>query len=334
MGKTFFVITVDTECDRSTSWRASNPLTFRSVLEGIPERLQPLLRAFDAKPTYLISAEVLENARCVETLASLAGDYELGTHLHGAYVEPQKMYENYAGTETPELTCFYDEALEAAKIETLTKLFEDRFGFAPTSYRAGRFGAGANTIRVLEGLGYKVDTSVTPHVCWEDPAGRVDFTDAPEQPYFPDLHDLTRRGNSTVLEVPVSIVRHPWRSEVVNKVIQRARMGFVTRLSDRFLGPIWLRPSFSTAEQMTRLIEDYLERYRKNACVVLNMMFHSMEIVPNASPYARMERDCQRLLLRIRKVLGFCANTGTEFVTLSQLPHRLAEPQMAPRDAG
>ena len=58
-------ITVDTECDKSVNWTNSNPLSFNSIYQGIPERLQPLFETYSIKPTYFLSPEVIEDKKSV-----------------------------------------------------------------------------------------------------------------------------------------------------------------------------------------------------------------------------------------------------------------------------
>jgi hypothetical protein len=81
------VITIDTEIDRSRDWSIANPPSFRSVLEAIADRLTPLFSRYGARPTYLLSPEVIEDDACVRCLRGLA-NVELGTHLHGDFVDP------------------------------------------------------------------------------------------------------------------------------------------------------------------------------------------------------------------------------------------------------
>ncbi len=297
MPQLFFVVTIDAECDRSPNWRASNPLTFRSVTQGIPERLQPLFRKYAVKPTYLISSEVLEDDASVAVLRALSPEEaELGAHLHGAHIEPERRYHDLAGTAAPEFQCQYPAEIEAAKLQNLTALFRARLGFAPASFRAGRFGASARTLQLIAALGYRVDTSVTPHLIWD---GQIDFRRAPEQPYLPDADDINRLGDGKVLEVPVTIgvMRH-------RVILRRAR---------------WLRPSFESAEQMIALCEMMIRNYATRPAIVLNMMFHSMEVLPNVSPYTRSDAECAALLNRIERVLQFIAARGARFVGLGEL---------------
>lgn len=294
--KVLVLITIDTECDHDPKWVRSKPLRFRSVLEGIPERLQPRLRAIGAMPTYLLTVEVMENPACVATLRALSGAHELGTHLHAAFIEPEKKFFDYAGIDSPDIQCFCAPDVEYKKLENLTRLFRAQFGYAPRTFRAGRFGAGAATINSLESLGYLVDTSVTPHILWRHSDGDVDFRHASEQPYFPASVDIcAAQAGRSILEIPVTLDK-TWTGKTH-----------------------WFRPWFSSVREMKRVAQNHLSRYRHEDIVVLNMMIHSMEIIPQASPYPQSESDVQRYLDDMLTVLTWCRDEGMEFATPTQV---------------
>ena len=159
-----FCITIDTEPDCDVHWKRSRPLTFESVTFGIPSILRPIWDKFGIRPVYFVSPEVVENDECCRTLKDeIARGAEIGTHLHSEYIEPQRKHEDISGTASDEFPCFaYDAEIESAKIKNLTGLIEKKLGVRPVSYRAARYGADLDTIKALEKLGYKVDSSVTP----------------------------------------------------------------------------------------------------------------------------------------------------------------------------
>lgn len=294
--KVLFLITIDTECDHDPHWVRSRPLRFESVTVGIPQRLQPVFDAAGAVPTYLLTVEVMEDEASVAALRALNGRHEYGTHLHSAFIEPQKKFHDYAGVDSPDFQCHCAAEVEYEKLKNLTDLFERRFGRRPRSFRAGRFGAGPNTIRSLARLGYLADTSVTPHIRWRHPDGDVDYRGAPEQPYFPRPDALARpatEGGNGVLEVPVT-VRRRW-----------------------LRGPHWLRPWFASVASMKETLRYHLQRYRDRPVVVLNMMFHSMEVVPKASPYPQTEAEVARFLDDLSAVLTWCRGEGIDFSGLA-----------------
>jgi hypothetical protein len=292
-------ISIDTECDHDVNWARANPITFDSINEGLPNRLQPVYDAVGAVPTYLLTVEVLEDEECVKTLRSLQGNFEYGTHLHAAFIEPQKKYFDYAGVACPEFQCNYPEDIEFQKLENLSNLFTEKLGYRPTSFRAGRYGASVCSLRSLEKLGYCVDTSVTPRIKWAEQAGDVDFRSAPMQPYTPSDNDIVRAvepGSRRILEAPVTV-------------------------QPRFLRrtPRWFRPWFADLDQMKAVAHYHLNKFSHEPVVNLNMMFHSMEIIEKASPYPQTAADVDLFLTSMHDVLAWCRDEGFEFAGLSDL---------------
>lgn len=301
---THLLVTVDVECDKSRTWHTADPLAFRGVHVGIGERLQPLLRGLGARPTYLISPEVLADDAAVELLRGLKnkGDAELGAHLHGEYIGPGPAVETLPGSRTEAMQADYAPEVERAKLAALTELFKIRVGSRATSFRAGRFGVGPATGRFLAELGYVVDSSVTPHVRWRD-AG-PDFRGCPELPYFVgENHDLWTPGGSRLLEVPVTVLaagcvpdaRPVWASEPTRE-------------------PTWFRPWYAdeaSLQAMVRRVADAPPR-------PLVMMFHNVELVADASPYTRSEADVERYLGMLRIACEAALAAGFVPATLSE----------------
>jgi len=295
-------ISIDTECDHRPDWSRSAPLSFRNIVSGIPDKLQPVFRAAGAIPTYLLTVEVLEDEECVSALKAVSSDpCEFGTHLHAAFIEPEKKYYDYSGVDSPDFQCSYAADIEFQKLANLTDLFAERFAYAPRSFRAGRYGAGPNTLISLEKLNYEVDTSVTPSMQWSDPKQSVDFRKAPLQPYTPHIDDIAHKadvGSREILEVPITM---------------RPRFG---------RSPQWLRPWFSDFETMKRVVQLHLRRYADEPLLVLNMMFHSMEVIPEASPYPQSDSDVRKFLSQLSQILDWCAELGFENSRLCDVRER------------
>lgn len=294
-------VSIDTECDHDIHWVRSDPLTFDSINEGLPNRLQPAFEDAGAIPTYLLTVEVLENDTCTESLRTLRGNYEFGTHLHAAFVEPEKKFYDYAGIDSPDFQCSYAPDVEYQKLANLSALFEQKLGYKPTSFRAGRYGASGHTINALQRLGYKVDTSVTPHLRWQEGQTVVDYRRAPEQPYFPAADSISEAGPVTagrLLEVPVTVKPRYFRD------------------------PRWFRPWFASVEQMKEIVRYQLQRHGGQRVLSLNMMFHSMEVIEEASPYPQNSDDVKRFIDDMHAVLCWCADEGAKFAGLSDLYDR------------
>jgi hypothetical protein len=315
--KKYLTITIDVEPDCAPDWRYSSPLTFRGVNTGIAQRLHPLFQKTGMVPTYLLNNVVLEDNASVDVLRSLPGKFELGTHLHPEFIEPDKQFTDYAGKKGEANCCFYPPAIETEKIRNITALFEKGFGYRPTSFRAGRYSAGLNTMVSLRNNGYLVDTSVTPHVRWADKSRQqpVDFTDAPEQPYFMSKDAIIREDPAgSLLQVPISIAlkkRNPLKEWLVS--------GGGLRHPIRRTKAIWLRPLYSPAEQLIAIARQYLRTYADKETVVLNMMFHNVEVLPGLSPYTATEEDCRLYLQQLQTFFSFCNKEGIQGIALSQL---------------
>jgi hypothetical protein len=305
----YLAVTIDCECDKGAGWRAQRPLRFEGVAEGIGQRLGPLFRAHGSKPTYLLSPEVLRDARAVDVLRGELASAELGTHLHGEYAEP--------GATDPDVTSDfqrdYPPEVEGAKLASLTRQFRDAFARAPRSFRAGRFGLGPSSLGHLESLGYVADSSVTPFVSWEHAGARgLSFEGAPTQPYHPCPTSPGRPGESPLLEVPVTI-----------------RPGHAARLPivGRFAPPRWLRPTRGSGRSLVGVAEEEIRLARDarpERPVVLNAMFHNVEVIAGASPYARTESQAQGILERVAALLGFASRESIRVVGLSDIAEVLA----------
>jgi hypothetical protein len=304
----FLCVSIDCECDKGPRWKTKRPMSFEGISEGITHRLQPLFRSFGAKGTYLLSPEVIKDARSAEALRSLEGDHELGSHLHGEYAEP-------GAFEPDETTAFqrdYPREIERAKLTSLTDDFKSAFGRAPTSFRAGRFGIGESSIEILEDLGYTVESSVTPFMDWRDKHPALNFLGAPTQPYRPDPRFPARTGKSLLLEVPVTIrPRALGRVPFVGKMIE----------------PLWLRPTHGTTERLVGVAKEEIATAlaeRPSAPVVLNCMFHNVEITPGTSPYAAKDSEARAILGRLGGLLEFARREGIKVIGLSDVPEILS----------
>lgn len=315
--KLYLVVTIDVEPDCSPSWHYSDPLTFEGVRIGIKERLQPLFNKYGIVPTYLINNVVLEDVESVNILKNLEGNYELGTHLHPEFIEPEKSVNNYAGSKGEANCCFYKPEIEFEKIKNITELFENKMGYKPTSFRAGRFSANKNTIASLVKCGYKVDTSVTPHISWDDKTREepIDHTNAYEQPYFiKEDSFLEKEMNGPILEVPVTICPFP------NNMIREYLLSLGgLRRKIRKTKYLWLRPVKSSLSQFIEIVNYHNQNNNQEDDIILNMMFHNVEVLPGISPYTKNEYDCTQYLNLLDNFFKYCKFQSIKSINLSRI---------------
>ena len=153
-------------------------------------------------------------------------------------------------------------------------------------------------MNALEKLGYTVDSSATPHIQWREPEIIIDHRKAPEQPYYPDFHKLTQplpdSQHRPLLQVPVTVKPRLFRSQ-----------------------PRWFRPWLASVAQMKEIAHYHMRKYAHKPILVLNMMFHSMEVIPKASPYPQTDDEAKRYVDDMVAVLDWCRSEGMTFAGLS-----------------
>ena len=135
-------------------------------------------------PVYMVDHPVASQDEGRAPLKELlqSGVCEIGAQLHPwvtpPFVEYVSAHNSYAGNLPP--------AQEFAKIQVLTDELARAFGQSPRFFRAGRYGVGPNTGRVLNHFGYEADSSVVP--CWNFAAqGGPDFRRINAKPYWIDF---------------------------------------------------------------------------------------------------------------------------------------------------
>ncbi|MGB9153379.1 MAG: glycosyltransferase [Alphaproteobacteria bacterium] len=294
------IVTIDVEEDAGPDWASPIMPTFRGVTVGIKDRLHPLFDQLGIQPTLLISPIVLQDIESVEVLKGLS-NVELGTHLHWEQIAPHPERSLQGGVQQMRhMQRDFPPELEREKLETLTELFQQQFGFRPTSFRAGRYGASAATGAILQELGYEVDTSVTPHIQWTTPDNNLVYYGAvPEQPYYIDFPgNIYAQGDGDLLEVPITIL--------APDIIPGLRR------------PPWFRPNHSNRQTLREIVKTVYERNKAGIEQPLVMMFHNVEVIANASPKIKTEDEVRVFLDDMRDALRYAMELGFEPITLTR----------------
>lgn len=313
-----FIITIDTEGDNQ--WDPALPRSTDN-LRFIP-RFQDLCERYDFPPTYLCTYEVAAAQAFDEILLPLheSKRAEIGAHLH-PWTNPP--FSRWDRSETvPAYPSELPPGVFARKLECLTGLLAGKLGAPPRSYRAGRWGLSAAHIPALLRCGYIVDCSVTPLVSWGDPGARErgqDFSEAPARPYFMAWGDPAREGASGLLEVPVTILHTNAmmrRSPLLRTAYRRHRKTSSARLLNRMfsIAPRWFRP-FSDMS-VARLKAVY-EAARRIELPLIEMMFHSSELMPEGSPHSPTVESVGRLYQRLEGIFAYLKDQRVEGMTLS-----------------
>ncbi|WP_179453176.1 MULTISPECIES: deacetylase [unclassified Enterobacter] len=312
MDKPAFLITLDTEGDNL--WRnRSGKVTTRNV-QFLP-RFQSLCEKYNFKPTWLTNYEMASDPAYVEFGHDLLarGQGEIGMHLHAWYSPPEYALTDDDWRYQPYLIEFPENILRD-KVAYMTDLLESAFQQKMTSHRAGRWAFDEVYARALIDNGYLVDCSVTPRVDWRNSSGApqgkggTDYSLFPDHAYYLDINDISRAGDSPLLELPMSIqYRYGAFTNQLKKVWNDVR--------GKKRGPSvnWLRPVGGNVEQMKLVVEQTLSQGND----YVEFMLHSSEFMPDGSPTFKNKADIERLYDDLEQLFSWL-QSRTQGMTLTE----------------
>lgn len=274
-----FTLLVDTE--EEFDWRAP----FRhdgwgvATTAALPDA-HARLAGMGARSGYLVDYPVATDPAAIDALRAVMaqGDATIGAQLHPwvnpPFDEALSNHSSFAGN--------LPKALEGAKLDRLTDALTAIIGTAPTVYRAGRYGLGPNTLKLLAARGYRLDSSMR---------ARYDYGAQGGPDYRAIANHAFRTGpDGGIVELPLTTVftgrlrrggAHLYRAA---GRIPRGR-GVLARLG--LLHRVALTP-----EDMP--LADVLEAIRVavgEGTRVLNFAYHSPSLVPGHTPYVRDAAD-------------------------------------------
>lgn len=264
-GRLKVAITVDCEPDRLT-------LDYAGI-----ERLEENLHIFSdrrVRGTFFVTPDVAEKYSGI--LDRISGDgSEVGVHLHPEQMvkdrRPAKVYLHE-----------YPIASQRNLIEDALIPFEK---YRPVSFRAGRLGANAETVRLLDDLGFDYDSSVYPYSVFSDGA------DA----YYPVVEGR-RLG---ILEVPVTC-----QSRALMGVSRRLGWSFHDRLRDVLVfSPLLIKKAGKSGLSYLKI------QYRKARSEhrLLVFLMHSWDF---------LDAD---FASNLDNFLRFIASRGDEFIPMKEI---------------
>jgi len=291
-------VSIDVESDMPR-WVVEPETTLENI-KGIP-RLQELFDEIGIRPTYLVTYPVADTPSCVDVFRPIleSGRCEIGMHCHPWTTPPISDEERLVARFLSDMPPSEVET----KFRAVTEKIREAFGISPVTYRAGRFGLAPSHLPMLEDLGFLVDTSVTPLVSWVEEGG-PDYRDAPLLPYHPNYLDVTRAGNSRLLEVPVTITTTRsvpgWVKWAYLRLppVMRLR-GLMSRDRLDLVDVVWAYPAEFSAAAMIRAAEEA----ERSGSPVVNFFMHSNEIWPGQSPYCKDEAELDAYLDRLGSTL-------------------------------
>jgi len=295
-----FLVFVDTEEEFDWLQPRRRDATATTAIAALPEAHRRLA-GYGICPTYLVDYPVASDPAAVEVMRPLleAGECAIGTQLHPwvnpPFDEELTVHNSFVGN--------LPEAIERAKLLALTDCIETMFGKRPQIYRAGRYGVGPNSARLLEEAGYRLDVSVRALFDYSAEGG-PDFT----------LHDAAPSWGGPgrlLLELPLTAVYagrarrfggwlYPAAGRVMHARGLLSRSGMLNRIA--------LTPEGTPLADALRAIRTLLDDGQR----LLSISFHSPSVVPGHTPYVRDAADLRCFYAWWDGVLNMLARESVE----------------------
>ena len=304
---TRFSVSVDTEEEFEWAGALSREGHGTASVPALREG-QAFFAAANVAPLYYVDLPVLADDAASgmfrQWLADDSADF--GIHLHPWVTPPFDETVNRPNSYAGNLP----EELERAKLRHMRDLMVERLGIRPFAYRAGRYGIGPNSMRILAGEGFCWDSSVRPlHDYRAD--GGPDFRWSSHHPY--------RTGPSdAILEIPLTtmFVGHArWFGRQIFGTMGDVRLvrGALSRLG--LLQRIALTPEGVPANVACQAIDVALDQGLR----LLNMSFHSPSLAIGHTPYVRSAEDLRQFYIWFDQVFDHCAKRGVTSVRMGEV---------------
>ncbi|MEL7199265.1 MAG: polysaccharide deacetylase family protein [Pseudomonadota bacterium] len=301
------LLTIDTE--EEFDWHAPFSRSGHK-LNHIPrlEQFQTFCEEIGAHPVYLVDWPVANDAQAVKIIGDAVGRgaANIGLQLHPwvnpPFDESVNSFNSYPGNLPSEL--------EASKFKQLKDKVSDEFGIAPQIYRAGRYGVGRATAKMLREAGIAIDTSVRSLFDYTAQQG-PDYSKHPAHPYWIDKE-------RSLLELPVTSVYWGILRELGLPLQRLERttpslLGAMAKLG--LLQRIALTPEGVTSEEAIRGIDIALD----DGLDVLVLSFHSPSLEPGSTPYARNKAEVDGIYNWFRTVYTYLAKRGVKSASIEEI---------------
>ena len=303
--------------------------------------LHTIMAAYGAVPTYMLTYPVLQDAATVASLRRhvAGGRCRVGLQLHPWVNPPYEeaaLRANSFGSNLP-------ADLEERKLIELVRLFRAAFGHAPTIFRAGRYGLGPNTPRLLEKHGFEIDTSIAPRTSFKAEAG-PDFSSFDHGPFWfgttrpllevPLCRDIVGWGGEAAARLYRSLDRLPsdaqpgpdgsHRRSVKGRLGQDAKR-LLSKLmaASRCAERVTLSPEGNDAPAAGRLVAGLL----RGRPTILALSLHSSSLVVGTNPYVRDRATLHWFYDRLSAMMDLMATRhAVRFVAGPDLPALLDRP--------
>ncbi len=292
------IVVVDTE--EEFDWSADpDPNNNGTTAMDALYRVQDIFDEYSIVPCYVIDYPIASQSGSVEVLRDILADgrCELGAHLH-PWVNPPFGEELTRSNMYPGNL---DKELEHEKLSVLVDQIVQSFGVKPRSYKAGRYGLGENSLKIIRNLGFDIDLSVCTAFDYRADGG-PDFSDFSAAPSWLD-------DQRSMLEIPLSGAfvgpLGKWSKHLYNVAghldFMKGR-GILSRLG--LVDRLMLSPEgYEIAEhiKLSRFLFDQGVR-------TFTWNFHSPSVVPGMTMYTQTEKEVQHFLDKFKRFFDFFFN--------------------------
>lgn len=324
-----FVVTVDVESD--DAWRCPERLSLNNL--GIMPRFQNTCEYYGIIPTYFLSYETFSSEKFVSFLRQAVneGSCDVGIHPHVWTIPPFIKEKN--GVDVPLIRNYQSQLEEGIlydKLACLHEAVQQKIGIRPTSHRAGRWGLCLRTVRWLEDHCYTADSSVVPLKSFKDSSinnyAYPEYFNAPNKPYQMSEKHILIPGKLGLVEVPVTNIARWSNPHIVRLAdfLKQKRGGTRLRnlLIKHSLYPMEFRPYPEYPEgTLSRMASVAISKHLP----VLNLMFHSSELMEGTSPYSSDAGKTNKIWQHIKEIFSFIRDNKIPSMGISQAVKRLKE---------
>jgi len=307
------LVVVDTE--EEFDWQApfDRQATGVTHMRRIGE-FQSLCDALGVRPVYVIDQSIASQHQAFEPLRAIheSGRCEIGAHLHPwvspPFEEQVNAHNSYPGNLAREL--------ERAKLASLVATIEQNLHVRPATYKAGRYGFGANTAATLVEFGFRCDLSFCPAFDLSADGG-PDYSNFSSEPAWID-------ANARLLSLPTTGAFVGWGASPacyrLGQSLRGLRLpGVLARLS--LVERLSLSPEGYSFADNVRLTRALLARGLR----VFSLALHSPSLAPGHTEYVRDEPQRQQFLASIRRYIEFfLGELGGRNMTARELHERLS----------
>lgn len=304
---TRFSVSVDTEEEFEWGGALSRTGHGTASVSAISEG-QRFFAAAGVSPLYYVDQPVIDSDEAVAIFRQFVADgsADFGVHLHPWVTPPfdevVSRPNSYAGN--------LPEAVERAKLCHVRDSMIERLGVRPVAYRAGRYGIGPNSLRILAEEGFVCDSSVRSLYDYRADGG-PDYR-------WSDQHPWRTGPDNQLVEIPLTSVflgRAEWCArQLYGRIGQLpslksvlARLGLVERVS--------LTPEGIPKEKACKAIDAALDQGIR----LLSMSFHSPSLAVGHTPYVRDAADLRAFYTWFDTVFDHCARRGVTPANLDEI---------------